>query len=163
MAENNHLGEVVAVGFDDSLAASADPATGTYKVFGLTNSKSLSATANTINVNTDSTGSVDDNLATGQSVEFTVSGFSAKQDVLGSINQAFLQNLFHTRLEAGDQPTLWLEVVYPGKTQYIFAHLTSYSESGASKEAYTIEFSFTSTSTNTPGNSAIQFVYTPPV
>lgn len=158
---DKYLGEVVVVGFDDALLASALPSTGTYKPFGLVNSKSMSSSANTINVNTDATGSVDDNLTTGQSFEVTVSGLSAKQDVAGSVNQAFLQNYYHARMAAGEQPTLWLEVIEPGKTTYVFAHLTGYSTSGASKEAQTLEFTFVATSTNDPANSAVQFVYTP--
>ena len=159
---DKYLGEVVVVGFDDVLLASAAPATGTYKPFGLVNSKSMSSSANSISVTTDTTGDVDDNMTTGQSFEVSVSGLSAKQDLVGSVNQAFLQNFYHTRLAAGDQPTLWLEIAEPGKTTYAFCHLTGYSSSGATKEAQTLEFTFVATSTNTPGNPAVKFVYVPP-
>lgn len=158
----NYLGEKVVASFDTELGASTDPSTGiAYKPFGLTNSKNLSSSANTIEVTNDDTGAISANLATGYTFEFTVSGFAADADVTGSINQNFLKNYYHSQLNAGEQPTLWVEIVTPSETIYAYCHITGYSSSGGSKEAQTLEFTFAATSTCDETNPAVQYSFTP--
>lgn len=159
----NYLGNQVVVGFDDTLAANADPTTGTYKPFGLTNSKSLSSSANTIVVTNDKTGPIDATLATGYAFELTVSGFAADADVTGAINQAYVKNFFHTRLNAGNQPKMWVEIVTPAETIYAYVMITGYTNAGASKEAVTGEFTMAATDTCDPAVAAVQYSYVAPV
>lgn len=160
----NYNGNQVVVGFDDVLANSADPTTGTYKPFGHTNSKSFSATTTTVDVTKDSTGSVNATNATGLSAEVTVSGFAADEDITGNANQGFLRNLYFSRLAAGEQPKLWLEITTPLESIYMWSMMNGVTLSpGASKEAATYEFSFSATDTCSPGNEAIQYSYTPAV
>lgn len=159
----NYLGEVVVASFDDVLSASTPPTdvSADFKPFGLTNSKNLSSSVNEVDVTTDTTGAISAVLATGYSFEFTVSGFAADADVAGSIQQAYLKNFYHTKLNAGDQPKLWIEIVTPAETIYAYCLITGYNTAGGSKEAQTLEFSMKAVATCDPANASVQYAINP--
>lgn len=146
--DNKYLGNKVVISFDTELSATGDPKTSTnFKILGLTNSKSIASAVNTIDVTTDETGSVSATLAVGETFDITASGFAANSDIVDVVNQYLLKNFYHTRLGAQEQPKIWVEIVTPAETIYVYCMMNGYSSAGASKEAETLEFTFSATAT----------------
>lgn len=160
MSCGNYTGNKVVASFNLTAGPSDDPTAilpEDWEKYGKTNSKNLSSSVNTVNVNDDDTGSVDATLAVGEAFEFTTSGFAADADIAASINQTKLKQFYHQRLAAGEQPNCWVQILTPAETIYAHVMITGYSMAGASKEAETIEFTHTATSTCDPDNPAVQY------
>lgn len=155
-----YLGALALASFYD-VAVDADLSLETPKPFGFSNSKSLTAGITEVDSTDDATGSVAGAIATGQTLETTVSGFARDDDAASNGNSLYLKNWYHTKLNAGEQPKLWVEYETPGETILVWCLMTGYSMSGGSKELQTLEATFKAVDTCDATIDAIQYT-TPP-
>lgn len=134
----------------------ADYATLTYKSFGTTNAKSLNFTSSTTDTTNDLSGPDTSTVVTRRDAEISVSGFQTNKDSALSA-QSELINYYHTEINAGRQPSVWVKFAGPNypRVYHVFCVITAINEGFNTDDPRTVEFTFKTTDTGVSGVAAV--------